>query len=77
MRNDTMNGGEAAALEILIGAPIEHESERSTLRKIEQLLAADGRRAIVFANFEIDGRQIDLLVALDDVYASAEDRRGR
>ena len=67
MPNDTMNRREAAALEILIGAPIEHESERSTLRKIEQLLAADGRRAIVFANFEIHGRQIDLLVALDDV----------
>lgn len=62
-----MNGREATALEILIGAPIEHESERSTLRKIERLLAADGRSAIVFANFEIGGRQIDLLVALDDV----------
>lgn len=67
MPYDTMNGRDATALEIRIGAPIEHDSERSTLRKIEQLLAADGRRAVVFANFEIEGRQIDLLVALDDV----------
>ncbi len=62
-----MNGQKAQALEIRIGAPIEHDSERSTLRKIERLLAADERRAIVFVNSEIGGRQIDLLVALDDV----------
>ena len=30
-------------------------------------VADDGRRANVFANFEIGSRQIDLLVALDDV----------
>lgn len=53
--------------EIRIGAPIRHESERSTLRKIEQLLCREKRRAIVFANFEVNGCQIDLLVALDDV----------
>ena len=60
-----MNGRAAQALEIRIGALVEHESERSVLREVERLLAADGRPAIVFANFEIGSRQIDLLVALD------------
>ena len=60
-----MNGRAAQALEIRIGALVEHESERSVLREIERLLADDGRPAIVFANFEIGSRQIDLLVALD------------
>ena len=32
---------------------------------IERLLAVDGRAAIVFANFEIESREIDLQVALD------------
>jgi len=60
-----MNGGAAQALEIRIGDLVGHESERSVLREVERLLAADGRRAIVFANFEIGSRQIDLLVAMD------------
>ena len=60
-----MNDRAAQALEIRIGALVEHESERSVLREVERLLAADGRPAIVFANFEIGSRQIDLLVALD------------
>ena len=60
-----MNGRAAQVLEIRIGALVEHESERSVLREVERLLADDGRPAIVFANFEIGSRQIDLLVALD------------
>ena len=60
-----MNGRAAQALEIRIGDLVEHESERCVLREIERLLADDGRPAIVFANFEIGSRQIDLLVALD------------
>lgn len=66
---------ELALFEIRIGAPIRHESERSTLRKIEQLLANEKRRAIVFANFEVGGCQIDLLVALDDVVLVIEAKR--
>ena len=62
-----MNGRAAQALEIRIGALVEHESERSVLREVERLLAADGRPAIVLANFEIGSRQIDLLVVLDGV----------
>ena len=60
-----MNGREARPLEIRVGGLVEHESEHSVLREIERLLADDGRPAIVFANFEVGSRQIDLLVALD------------
>ena len=62
-----MNGRAARALEIRVGDLVEHESERSILREIERLFADDGRPAIVFANFEIESRQIDLLVALDEL----------
>ena len=62
-----MTSLEARSMEVRIGARVEHESERSTLREIVRLLEMDGRRTLVFANFEIEGRQIDLLVALDDL----------
>ncbi len=58
---------EAAAMEIYVGAPIEYESERSTLKQIERLLTDDRRSAIVFANISIDSRQIDFVLALDDL----------
>ena len=54
------------AIEIWTGDLVEHESERSTLREIVDLLAGNRRQAIVFANFEVSGRQIDLFVGLDD-----------
>ena len=60
-----MSGHEAPSLEVRVGGLVEHESEHSVLREIERLLADDGRRAIVFANFEVESRQIDLLLALD------------
>ena len=60
-----MNGREPRPLEVRVGSLVEHESEHSVLREIERLLADDGRPAIVFANFEVESRQIDLLVALD------------
>ena len=60
-----MNGRRPPALDIRIGDLVEHESERSTLREIERLLADDGRSAVIFANFEIGSRQVDLLVALE------------
>ena len=63
-------------MEIYIGAPIQHESERSTLREIEQLLATEGREAIVFANFNVAGRQIDLLVALKESVLVIEAKTG-
>ena len=42
-------------MEIYIGDPVEHESERSTLREIELSLAADGCRAMVFAHLASGG----------------------
>lgn len=56
---------EIAAMEIYVGAPIEYESERSVLRKIERLLTDDRRSAIVFANISINSRQIDFVLALN------------
>ena len=60
-----MSGREAPSLEVRVGGLVEHESEHTVLREIERLLADDGRPALVFANFEVKSRQIDLLVALD------------
>ena len=62
-----MNSLEAGRVEVRIGAQVEHDSERSTLREIVRLLEIEGRRALVVANFEIEGRQIDLFVARDDL----------
>ena len=52
-------------MEIYIGDPVEHESERSVLLEIERVVMATGRRAIVFANFSVASRQIDVLVGTD------------
>ena len=54
-----------SAVEIYIGNPVEYESGRSTLRVIERVLAADNCPAVVFANFSVSSRQIDILVARD------------
>ena len=60
-----MTDSGASAVEIYIGNPVEHESERSTLQVIERVLAADNCPAVVFANFSVLSRQIDILVAGD------------
>ena len=52
-------------MKIYIGDPIEYESERIILKEVEQLLAADGRQAVVFANFSVASHQIDLFIAVD------------
>ena len=62
-----MISSKLSRVELRIGDLVVHESERSTLLEIERLLAEDGRRAIIFANFEVRSQQIDLLVALDEV----------
>ena len=54
-------------MEIYIGAPIQHGSERSVLREIERLLSDDQRSAIIFANISIASRQIDFILVLDDL----------
>ncbi len=54
-------------MDIYIGGVIEVESERLALKKIAQLLDTDGKRAVIFANFYVMSRQIDLLVATNDI----------
>jgi hypothetical protein len=48
-----------------IGDLVEHESDRAVLRETARVLEELGRPAVVMANIEL-GRQIDLVVALDD-----------
>lgn len=52
-------------IELYIGAPIEHESERSALTRVIESLQAEGLSAVVIANVHLSGRQIDLIVAID------------
>lgn len=54
-------------LDIYIGGLIEVESERLALKKVAQLLKADGIRAVIFANFHVTSRQIDLFFATNDI----------
>ena len=58
---------DTSGLDIYIGGVIEVESERLALKKIAQLLNADGKRAVIFANFHVVSRQIDLFVATNDI----------
>lgn len=51
--------------EIFIGSPIEHASERATLSRTVEFLTAQGVPAVVLANVNFGGRQIDLVVGLD------------
>lgn len=54
-----------APIEIFIGAPIEHESERATLRRVVEVLSAQDIPAVILANLNLSGRQIDLAIGLD------------
>ncbi|MDX8455194.1 nuclease-related domain-containing protein [Mesorhizobium sp. VK9D] len=53
------------SLEIFIGTPIEHPSERATLERAVATLSAYGIPAVVLANVNFGGRQIDLVIGLD------------
>ena len=52
---------------LYIGAPIEHGSDRAVLKEVLSLLARDRRDAVVLANVNIGGRQIDLIVGLAEM----------
>lgn len=54
-----------ASIDIFIGAPIEHESERGTLARAIAFLSAQVIPAVVLANVNLGGRQIDLVIGLD------------
>lgn len=53
------------SLEIYVGSPIAHESERAVLEHIVHLLLPGRGRAFIFANLNVGGRQIDLILVLD------------
>ncbi len=69
----TNRGG---TMEIYIGDPVEHESERIILKEVEQLLGADRRQAVVFANFSVAAHQIDLFIAVDGLALVIEAKTG-
>lgn len=50
-------------IKIYLGAPIEHASERKFLATIFSHLKNQGIPAVIFANFELGGRQIDCVIA--------------
>ena len=74
--NGGMSKTDASTLEIYIGNPVQYESERSTLRGIECLLAAESLPAVVFANFSAACHQIDILVALESLALVIEVKAG-
>jgi len=54
-----------SSIEIFIGAPIEHASERAALARAYEFLSAQGIPAVLLANVNFGDRQIDLVIALD------------
>lgn len=52
---------------LYIGALIEHGSDQAVLREVLSLLARDQRDAVVLANVNLGGRQIDLIVGLEEM----------
>jgi hypothetical protein len=53
------------SIKIFIGATIEHASERATLQRAYEFLSAQGIPAVILANVNLSGRQIDLVIAVD------------
>ncbi len=54
-------------VEIYIGSLIEHASDRAVLGHVVSYLTANKIDAIILANVEIKGRQIDLILALPEL----------
>lgn len=52
---------------LYIGALIERGSDRAVLKEVLSLLARDHRDAVVLANAHLGGRQIDLIVGLEEM----------
>jgi len=53
------------SIKIYIGSLIEHGSERATLESVVQSLSSNNRSAVILANINLDGRQLDLVIGLD------------
>lgn len=54
-----------ASVEIFIGAPVEHASERVALARAVEFLTARGISAVIIANVNLKTRQVDLIIAVD------------
>ena len=61
-------------IEIFIGAPIEHASERSTLKHAYKFLAARRIPAVILANINLGDRQVDLVIAIDCAALATESK---
>jgi hypothetical protein len=64
-------------IKIYLGAPIDHESERKFLSFIVSWLDEKQTPSIVLANIELDGRQIDCIVATADSVSVVEVKTSR
>jgi len=53
--------------EIYIGSRIEHTSERIVLERLLCIITKEKRPAIIMANINLNGRQIDLVLATDNL----------
>lgn len=58
--------------EIYVGGKIEHASERKFIASVLSWLSDQGLHAVVLANIEIDGRQIDCIVATNNFVSVVE-----
>jgi Nuclease-related domain len=63
-----------ASIEIFIGAPIEHASERATLKHAYEFLSAQGVPAVILANVNLGDRQVDLVIAIDRAVLATESK---
>ena len=52
-------------IEVYVGSLIEHGSDRAVFKRMFELLSAKKSPAVVLANLNLGGREIDLVVALD------------
>lgn len=57
----------AASVDVYIGALIEHASERQVLESLIDYFTQSQRSAIIFANINVLGRQIDFVVATPEL----------
>lgn len=62
------------SIEIFVGAPIEHASERATLQHAYEFLSAQQIPAVILANVNFGDRQIDLVIALEGAALVAESK---
>lgn len=54
-----------ASIDIFIGDLIVHASERATLARAVEFLSTQGIPAVILANLNLGGRQVDLVIGFD------------